>query len=563
MKKTLLYIFSIFILCVAMVIPTETASAADITITTKNSSVNIGDSVTVTVTVPENISGTLDVIYPSDLLEFVQASAEVNSSKAGTVAISIGKYGLVTSNTVTITFKAKTAGDATVKTKGIDFFDNNGETDSVVLGDNSTKITIKNETSSEDTLSSDYYLAKLNITAGSKKVNLSPTFNYRKTNYTATVDYDVTDVVVSATRSSGKAEIVSMTDNGKVKLDVGANKIEIVVKAENGKTLTYVVTITRKEKTAETQQPENPTENPGTTENPEPTTPDFEHGGVQLYAPTEIPDDKIPENFIEKTVILNGGKEVLGLSFEKADLTVLYLENESKIGNLYIYNGEDNYIYPFVKLSAEESYVIVLMPDDTTVPEGYAACTLSIEGKGIVNAYQYQAARSVDPSDFYLIYCMSSRGTMGWYQYDSLEGTYQRYAGIVPTGAVQPDTETPSESDTSVANTGAQANKDDQTPEEPIDLKELQSVIICVVVFLGAIVVIIIINVLLKKHRINDGYDEEDDEDDEEEYEDFDDKEIFKKKESVVVEKDKTEEKDEVAVADNVEEGDEVEFIDL
>ncbi|MBQ8626229.1 MAG: cadherin-like beta sandwich domain-containing protein [Agathobacter sp.] len=553
MKKTLLYIFSIFILCVALVVPAGTVYAADITITAKSSSVNIGDSVTVTVTVPENISGTLDVIYPADLLEFTQASAEVNSSKAGTVAISIGKYGLVTSNKVTITFKAKTAGDATVKTKGIDFFDNNGETDSVVLGDSSTKITIKNETSSEDTLSSDYYLAKLNITAGSKKVNLSPTFNYRKTNYTATVDYDVTDVVVSVTRSSGKAEIVSMTDNGKVKLDVGANKIEIVVKAENGKTLTYVVTITRKEKPAETQQPENPTENPGPTEDPEPATPDFEHGGVQLYAPTEIPDNIIPENFIEKTIILNGGKEVPGLSFEKADLTVLYLENESKAGNFYIYNGTDNYIYPFVKLTAEESYVIILMPDDETVPEGYTACTLSIEGKGIVNAYQYQATRSVDPSDFYLIYCMNSRGTMGWYQYDSLEGTYQRYAGIIPAGTVQPDTEVPSESETNASNAGNEANKDDQISEEPIDFKELQTVIICVVVFLGAIVAIIIINVLLKKHRNSDGY-EEDDDDDEEEYEDFDDKEIFKKKESEVAVKDKTEE---------TEEKDEVKFIDL
>lgn len=545
MKKTLLYILSIFILGVAILLPSGTVSAADITITAKNSSVNIGDSVTVTVTVPENISGNLDVIYPSDLLEYVDASAEVNASKAGTVVINIGKYGLAVSNTVTLTFKAKTTGEATVKTKGIEFFDNNGETNSITLTDSSTKITIKNETSTEDNLSSDYYLAKLSITAGSKSVALSPSYNYRKTNYTATVDYDVTEVVVSVTRSSGKAEVVSITDNGKVKLNVGANTVEIVVKAENGKTLTYVVTITRKEKTAETQQPDNPTENPGQTEEPEPKTPDFEYGGVQLYAPAEIPDNIIPENFIEKTIILNGGKEVSGLSFEKAELTVLYLENENNSGNLYIYDKAGGNIYPFVKLTAEENYVIVLMSDGETVPEGYAACTLSIEGKGIVSAYRYQTQEGAENSDFYLIYCVNNRGTMGWYQYDSLEETYQRYAGIIPAGVIQPDSEAPSESETNGSNAGNEANKDDQTSEKTIDFKELRSLIICVVVFLGAIVAIIIINVLLKKHRNGDEY-EEDDEYDEEKFE--------------VAEEDKTEETEET---DETDETDGVEFIDL
>ena len=571
MKKTLLYIFSIFFMCVAMAIPNGIASAADITISAKSSEVNIGDSVAVTVTVPENVSGTLDVIYPTDLLEFVQASAEVNSSKAGTVAVSIGKNGLVASNTVTITFKAKTTGEATVKTRGIDFFDNNGETESIVLGDSSTKITIKNETSTEDNLSSDYYLAKLNVTAGSKKVTLSPTFNYRKTSYTATVDYDVTDVVVSVTRSSGKAEIVSITDNGKVKLDVGANKVEIVVKAENGKTLTYTVTITRKEKPVETEQPENPTETPGTTETQEPETPDFEYGGIKLYAPTEISEDKIPEDFVEKTVILTGGKETPGLSFEKGDLTILYLENESKVGGFYVYNAADNAIYPFIKLSAEESYVMILMPDEIAAPEGYAACTLSIEGKGIVSAYQYQASGGTDTSEFYLVYCMNNRGTTGWYQYDSLEGTFQRYTGNAPAGVIEPDTEPSSELDTDVSNTGNDGNKDSQTSDMLTKIKEYQSVIICVAVFLAAIVVIIIINILVKKRNHNDGYeDDEDDEDNEAEYEDFYDKEVFKKKEPVLVGENETEEKDEAADnhhddAKNSDEEDsgEVEFIDL
>ncbi len=530
MKKALGYIFSILILCMTIVLPMETVYAADITIAVSNSSVNIGDSVTVTVTVPENISGTLDVIYPSDLLEFSKASAEVNSSKAGTVAISIGKYGLVASNKVTITFKAKTAGDATVNTKGIDFFDNNGETDSITLGDSSAKITIKNETSSDDdTLSSDYYLSKLNVTAGSKSVSLSPTFSYRKTNYTATVDYDVTNVVVSVSRSNNKAEITSITDNGNVNLKVGENVIEIVVKAENGKTLTYKVTITRKEKPADSQQPnssENPgtSEDPGTSENPTdtPATADFEVGGVALYVPKEIPDEKIPKDFIEKTLILAGGKEVQGLSFEKAALTVLYLENENKVGSLYVYNAEENQVYPFVKILSESSYVMVLLPDDLTAPKDYSACTLSIEGKGIVSAYQYQEEGVATSSDFYLLYCMNEDGTLGWYQYDAKEGTYQRYVGIIPVDNSQTDTEGDSNTEDTedtqapsiVPGDDDLQNQYDAIEKELQEARQLLRLVICTAVFVVALLVIVIINLLLSKHRKEDEDDEEDDDDD-------------------------------------------------
>ena len=515
-----------------MLLPTETAYAANISISASKSSVGIGDSVTLTITVPENISGTLDVIYPADILEFSKASAEVNSSKAGTVAVSIGKYGLVTSNKLTITFKAKTAGEATVKAKGIYFFDNNGESGTVTLGDSSTKITIKNETENTQ-LSSDYYLAKLNVTAGAKEVSLSPTFIYRETNYTATVDYDVTDVVVSGTRSSRKAEIVSITDNGKVKLKVGENRIEILVKAENGKTLLYVVTITRKDKPADT-----PTDPPVIPDPPAPADPDFEYGDSSLYV-VETPDDKIPAGFVEKTVILSGGKEVLGLSFEKSDLTVLYMENDNKAGSFYIYNAAENYIYPFVKLSAEESFIIVLMAANEEMPQGYNACTLSLEGKGVVNAYQLQNAEEMNMSDFYLIYCLNHNGTKGWYQYDTLEGTYQRYTGTVVVPDVEPgptpdDPENPQDPDVVLPGGDGQDNENPGASDpvsKPFEWEEYKTIIIAAIVFLGAVMVIIVINLLLALTRkVTAGAEDDDDEDDDDdEYEYFDDKSVFKR----------------------------------
>lgn len=566
MKKNLAYIFSVIVLSVIMMLPVETTYAADVSLTTSKSSINIGDTVTVTVSIPENISGSLNVVYPADLLEYSNASATVNVNTPGTVIVSLGTYGEAKSNKVTITFKAKTAGEATIKTTERDDYFDNETYDAVALGNASTKITIKNETQ-EEQLSSDYYLAKLNVTAGSKSVSLSPTFNYRKTSYTATVDYDVTSVVVSATRSSSEAEITSITGNGNVDLKVGANVVEVVVKAENGKTLTYKITITRKEKVAETQQPDSSgSENPGPSENPteEPTTPDFELGGLALYVVNDIPEDKIPADFVEKTVILSSGKEVKGLNFEKADLTVLYLENDNKAGSLYVYNAADNYIYPFVKLQAEENYVVVLMPYDTTAPQGYAACTLSIEGKGVVNAYRYQQEGSAADSDFYLVYCMNNNGKTGWYQYDVSEGTYQRYAGIIPSDNTQNDTEASTDTelptDTEVVTPG---NNDlqkeyDELKAQLQDAEELQRIVICVAVFVVAILVIIIINLVLARGR-NDEDDYEDDyeeDDDEEDDSDSDDKDG---NDELPIKKNKPDDRK----GDDAENTKDVEFIDL
>lgn len=563
MKKILRYVVSTFMVVMLMMTTDYQVSAANVGLTAGASSVKIGDNVTVTITFPEAVTGTVHLKFSEDMLTYVSASAEVGV-ESGKVKAHVGKLSAAGSNKMTVTFKAKAAGAASVKASVIEAYDNNS-LDPITLGDASTTITIKNE-APESQLSTDYFLAKLNITAGSKKVALSPAFVYSRTVYIATVDYDVTEVVVSATLSSSKAEIVSMTGNGKVALNVGENLISVVVKAENGKTLEYKVTVTRKEKPADT---------PVTPDPPTPTTPDFEQGGVSLYV-KETPDNKIPTGFVEKTIILSGGKEVLGLSFEKAALTVLYLENDNKVGGLYIYNAADNSIYPFVKLSAEESYVIVLMPEDVAAPEGYVACTLSIEGKGVVNAFQLQSARDVDMADFYLVYCINHNGTKGWYQYDSVERTFQRYVGAVMPPIVTPPTESESDSDSESDSTvGSEPGSSSQVPSgpsqgtekpvtTPFNWSKYEILIICTAVFLVAVIVILIISIVRSK-KSGDDEDEEEDDDDV-----FDEK-VFERKAPKKASPVKEELEEELPKIDvesvmkdeSSNEDDEVEFLDL
>jgi hypothetical protein len=273
------------------------------------------------------------------------------------------------------------------------------------------------------TASADNSLASLTLSAGT----LSPAFSYNTTKYTATVDYSVTSIAISANPSSAKATVTSVTGNDK--LAVGANTIKIVVQAENGVTATYTVTVTRKAQAT--------AENNGNEENQEPETPEvtkeFTVNGVSFSPADMIPAEVIPEDFVEETIALEG-VEYPCLSFSNGDLTLLYLvEKDADQGQLYLYDSMRDTVYPFIQLKSEFGYVIVLLPGEQLIPENFSEHSLSIEGKGVATAYQI----AMQQSDFVMLYCMNQSGESGWYQYDTSERTYQRYLLTEVTNVVQ------------------------------------------------------------------------------------------------------------------------------
>jgi hypothetical protein len=90
------------------------------------------------------------------------------------------------------------------------------------------------------TLDSDAALKSLDLSSG----NLTPPFSPETTAYTVAVGYGVDSVTVTAAPGSAKAVVSS--GGGDRPLDVGPNRIDITVKAENGQTTkTYTVTVTR------------------------------------------------------------------------------------------------------------------------------------------------------------------------------------------------------------------------------------------------------------------------------------------------------------------------------
>ena len=288
-------LFAIILMLGCIMIPDTNAQASSLSVGVSASSVKIGDTVTVSITVPAGVSATVNVTYPSGTFSFSSAS-DTASANGGTVSMTIGSYGSSnTKTTGTMKFKAKAAGSATFSASAP--IAGNQDGDRVSVGGASASVRVKNEANEDNsnksdnsngsdtsdnnsddnkTKSADNSLASLTLSSGS----LSPAFKYNVTNYTAEVANDVTSVVVSAKTSNANATVESV--KGGENLSVGANKIQIVVKAENGVTATYTITVTRKESGDNTDEPE-----PDNTDEPQEQC--YDIGGVKMY-PSEDGD---------------------------------------------------------------------------------------------------------------------------------------------------------------------------------------------------------------------------------------------------------------------------------
>ena len=490
-----------------MMIPDTKAQASSLSLRVSTSSVKIGDTVTVSITVPAGVSATVNVTYPSGVFSFSSAS-DTASSNGGTVSMTIGSYGSTnTKTTGTMKFKAKAAGSATFSASAP--IAGNQDGDRVTVGGASASVRVKNESNDstndnsnngnhandgEDNThkSADNSLASLTLSSGT----LSPAFKYNVTNYTAEVANDVTSVVVSAKPSNANATVESV--NGGENLAVGANKIQIVVKAENGVTATYTITVTRKE-SGDTDDSDTPDEeDPAGTDEPQEQC--YEIGGVKMYPSEDGDETQIPEGFTLSEITLwekaypYWVNETIG-----TDMGLIYLVDENKEnGAWYRISEASPYdACAFLCFKSEYGYIIAT-PEKLTeaAPTGYVSETINIEGKGTVDAY----VRDGDESTC-LIYAVNQDGVYGWYRYDVQDRTYMRYteeAAAEDTQQTEPSTE--------------------QSGSQMKDLESQMRLLFYAFIVVVAILLIVIVILLIKRK-----HDDDDDDDDDEWEEDEDD----------------------------------------
>ena len=492
---------AIVLLFGCLLVPDIEAKADNLYIALSDTTVKIGDTITVSVTVPAGVSATVNLTYPTDLLTYSSAS-DTASANAGTVSMTIGSYGSSNKRSVgTVTFQAKSSGKATFSAAAP--IAGNQEGDRVSVTGASASVNIKNETGDDEengdnaNKSSDNSLSSLTLSAG----KLSPAFKYNITNYTAEVENNVTSVVVSAKANNENATVESV--KGGEKLVVGSNKIQIVVKAENGVTATYVVNVTRKAAGDDDKQKDSEKDE---QQDGDLSQQYYEINGQKLYPATSIPKEVVPQDFEQGTMKL-WEKDYPYLYNDKigSQICLLYLVDENKEnGALYMVMDSAPYeAYPYVSFSSEFGYIVVVPDaDETTLPAGYKAGTLDIEGKGSIGAYYYGKDKGVC-----LVYAVNNEGNYGWYLYDVNERTYMRYLGN--SEADREEIQVP----------GTEAQSGDVQKLESQNRMIFWAFLI-VVLFL---LIVIVILVLSRRNRLEHPEEEEFDEFDD--FDDFDDEE--------------------------------------
>lgn len=454
MKKLFGCILSLVVAVMLVFTPAEHVYAQGLGLSVSSSSIAVGKTVKVTVSMPSGYFGTV-VISSSD---------EGVLSNGGDGVANIGDAagpGYPTSQS--FSFTAKAAGSCTIKAHCIVVGDEEGNNAGGIITGASTKVTVTSASSNNDSnsnkdnkdnsgsntgndnnankdnenkeekKSSNASLGSLVISAGT----LSPEFSAATKDYTATVDYSCSSLAVTANPADSKASVTSVTGNDS--LEVGENTVSIVVTAEDGSTSTYNIVVTRRTE----DDPENADKQDNWKK--------FDINGTEWTMDNDIPEDVVPEGFEHSKTVIDG-LEYNTLHGTFGDITLVYLQSESGNG-LFVYDAAQNAAYEFVRINSESHFIVVLLPKVDDVPEGYNEVSLSIEGKGVATAYQTKAEKTDDQTkDFYLVYAINDNGESGWYTYDSVDGTYMRTELSTPTVAQEENDTTKSELVPGIAN---------------------------------------------------------------------------------------------------------------
>ena len=245
MKKKIFYTVFSLLLFVALGNFTYAASA---TISASKSSVNVGDSVTITVNinaaawnVKTSGSITSEVIAGFNMDGVNQSTTKtykLDTSKAGTYTASIS--GDITDANDTNTNVGSTV-TVTVKEKTIDTNTNTNTNTNTGTGSSTTsKPSTNTNTQKPVTKSSDATLKSLKVDVE----GLNPLFNKNTYLYTLTVSSEVESLKVTASTNHSKAKYKV---TGNTNLKNGDNTVLVTVTAENGSTKTYKIIVTKAE----------------------------------------------------------------------------------------------------------------------------------------------------------------------------------------------------------------------------------------------------------------------------------------------------------------------------
>ena len=186
----------------------------------------------------------------------------------------------------------------------------------------------------------------------------------------------------------------------------------------------------------------------GTTATEEPATeePASDSGAVvevngESYTLSEnFAEEDIPEGFEESTLEYAGTEYKVVMQAETG-MTLGYLVGAEE-AKFFLYVAENATFAPFEQLKISDTTQITLLTyvEDVVFPQPYVATTVEVNGT------EFPAWQNSENTEVCVLYAMNNRGEKTFYQFDTVEGTYQRFE--------MPEVEEEKEADTIIAKLG-------------------------------------------------------------------------------------------------------------
>ena len=345
---------------------------------TSSSTVVVGNTVTVTVTLSSSAAlgaWEFDINYDSSYLRLTSSTAENN----GTYFVNYGN-GSTKSKSYTLQFRALKSGTTNITVGSYDVYD--WDENSMSISRSNKRITLMTQEELEASYSKNNNLRDLSVTVGEEEYELTPEFDSDTLEYNVTVPTGTTLVNVEATRSDSTA---SVDGDGDIDVTEGLNTVPIVVTAQNGDEKTYTLIINVED--------QNPIE--------------VVKDGVTY---TVVKTDTLltaPATYTETTVDINGF-EIPAFVNDAIGYTLVGLKDEK--GNISLYRYLDGEYYVYNEFNSK-SYTLV--PTEFKEELDYIKTTVEINDVK-VPAYQYS-----EDSNLYIINAINlENGKENYYLYD-------------------------------------------------------------------------------------------------------------------------------------------------
>lgn len=391
LKKTLV---SLALLCAMLFSLLQVSYAAGISVSAGQSTVSVGRTVAFTITVPAGSEAwTYSVAYSANLTlesgdlapmgfegdnRTNQLVFRANDTGTGSVWISAGSYCV----------------------SGVDY-DASGSASVSIVSASTPDDSESDYTPSTPGKSGNNALSALTVSAGT----LTPAFDPAVTEYTLSLPQGTEKLTLTATPSDSNATVQG---DGELTLQEGENTLPLVVTAENGDTKTYTIT-------AKVAQ--------------EPTL-FFDYGGAKLGVVKDVEGVVPPTGFTAAEPISHGGDTLPIWVDASGKRTLVYLVDEQGAAGFYLYDKTEGILSPYLPLTlGGTTYIYTGIPADKAVVPGLTAGTVEVLSRTI-SGWHYEDETL---KDFVVLYLMDGEGQYGYYNYDTVQGTLQRFDGAVYT----------------------------------------------------------------------------------------------------------------------------------